>query len=124
VIEARIPAVVRRDLTALDGCRFIVIRAPSEEAGRRALAWAEARVGEPYDLWAIAATVLRRLLPVAPCGLWCRLCRAGRHVCGSFVARAFSEGAGVPLLPDRASGEEALLVPADFAVLVQRGAAA
>lgn len=120
VVEARIPAVVRRDLTDLDGCRFVVLRAPSEEAGRRALAWAEARVGEPYDLWAIAATVLRRFLPWLPPALWRRLCRAGRHVCGSFVARAFSEGAGAPLLPGRATHEEAILVPADFAVLAPR----
>jgi hypothetical protein len=118
VIEARIPRVVRRDLTDLDGCRFVVLRAPSAEAGRRALAWAEARVGEPYDLWGVAAAALARVSPRRVAPLLCRLCRAGRHVCGGFVARAFSEGAGVPLLP-AARVSDALLVPADFAVLAE-----
>jgi hypothetical protein len=114
VIEARIPQVMRRNLrNQLDGYHFLVVRAPDREAGCRALAWAEKRVGARYDLLSLACLVLSRLLG---CRALCRIACAGRFVCGSFVVRAF-EAAGVDLFPGRCAGE---ITPSDFRALLRR----
>jgi hypothetical protein len=114
VIEARIPRVVRRNLfTQKDGFRFVVLRAPSRASGRRALAWAERRLGAPYDLRSVSLWVLGRILHLPTL---CRKCSESQFVCGNFVVQAFA-AAGINLFPGRPSAE---IVPADFGPLVHQ----
>ncbi len=114
VIEARLPAVVKRNLYhEKDGYRFVVLRAPHREAGIAALNWAREHIGARYDLGSLFRWALARILHrPSLCG--CN--REGCYVCGNFVVIAY-QAAGVDLFPGRAPAE---IVPADFAPLLHQ----
>jgi hypothetical protein len=116
VIEARIPEVMRRDLShEKDAYHFTVLRAPSRVIGRRALLWAQERIGQPYDKKSIGLLALSRLTHLPFCQFR-NEDGSERFLCGNFVVRAFS-AAGVILFPGRPAEE---IIPADFSDLLKQ----
>ena len=110
VIEATPKGVMRTSMDSKRNHKFVAIPAPSESAGRAALKWAEAQVGDGYDPADLLAIVLDRMFR----HLHINLVHGDRYTCGEFVATAFDK-AGLRLFPDI---DCEAVVPADFARLL------
>ncbi len=107
-VEARTPGVQWNAL-AERSHDFMVAAVPAH-AGKRALDWAKARVGDGYDTLDIGIVILDRICRK----LHFNYTPSSRFTCGEFVARAFEE-TGHRLLPDVDANET---VPGDLARLL------
>jgi hypothetical protein len=107
-VEARVKGVLCDTIADREG-DYLIIPAPLDK-GKEALAWAESKIGAPYDhkdMWLI---VLEHMIT----RLHLNYTQKGKYTCAQFVAEAYKQ-AGVDLFPDKDVNN---LIPGDFARLI------